>query len=217
MVLFKSLNEGELPQVLILLPLKGGILIPRAELQFPVSNLENLSSISEAMKGDRYIGVVQLREDLNEAKPDPVFRCGCVGRIHDLQENDEGQLMFSVCGICRFEIKQELPAYKACRRVLVSYDKYETDIVHEADFTFDRDRLISALKIYCKKLRIKPNWKELDRTSNERLVTMLMMICPFDAHEKQALLETVGYAAQSKLVTSLIEMDTFAHDSLMYH
>ena len=108
-MLFKSLNASVLPNILILLPLKGGILVPRSELQLPVSHIENLSPLTEAIKEDRYVGVVQLREDFEKVKPEPVFRCGCAGRILDLQENEDGVLMFTIQGICRFEIEQELP------------------------------------------------------------------------------------------------------------
>jgi Lon protease-like protein len=51
-----------------------------------------------------------------------------------------------------------------------------------------------------------PNARSFREISNERLVTMLMMICPFDSKEKQALLETAAYTKQSELITFLMEM-----------
>ena len=43
--------------------------------------------------------------------------------------------------------------------------------------------------------------------ADETLVTSLAMICPFDAREKQALLEVQNMSERSKLLTSLVEME----------
>lgn len=215
-------NYKDLPTTLPLMPLKGGILVPRSELQLPISDLGHLSSVSSAIREHRYIGVVQSKDEgVEEEEKLPLFHCGCVGQVIDIQENEEDKLILAIRGICRFEIERELPVEQNCRRAVVSYKKYEADIVHEADFSIDRYRLINALKAYCKKLKIKPNWKEISTISNERLITMLMMICPFDSNEKQALLETVSYIAQSQLITSIIEMESVSQNNLstsfVYH
>ncbi|GHS94563.1 ATP-dependent protease [Alphaproteobacteria bacterium] len=211
---------GSLPRVLPLIPLSRGILVPRSELHIPITDFAQLSSFIESIKGDSYVGVIQFRrENASEMMEDPLFGCGCTGRVLDIQENDENQLVFSLQGVCRFEIEQELPSEKNIRRALVSYEKFRADVVQEADFAFDRERLMFVLKPYFKKIHIHPDWQELSKTSNERLLTLLMMMCPFEASEKQALLETVGYEAQSKLVTSLVEMDAFQpeHQTAVFH
>lgn len=211
-------NVGELPTLLPIIPVNDVILFPRSELQIPISKMIDLSSISEALKGDRFVGIVQSSNE----KLDPfnsIFNCGCTGKVLDIQEIDDVGLILSIIGICRFEIKEELDFNQKYRNAIVSYEKYEADIVHEADFAFDRKRLISALKKYCKNLNIFPNWKEIEETSNEKLITMLMMICPFDLREKQTLLETVSYEEQSKIITSIIEMDNIPCNgcSSLYH
>jgi Lon protease-like protein len=113
----------------------------------------------------------------------------------------------------------ELPIENQSRRAIVSYDRYVNDIVCEADFSFDRDRLMIALRGYCKRRNINLDLKELASMSNERLITLLMMICPFDQNEKQALLETVGYVDQSTLITRLMEMNSVNNQvsSTLYH
>ncbi|MDR1597946.1 MAG: LON peptidase substrate-binding domain-containing protein [Holosporales bacterium] len=215
---FNTLNvqNKDLPKVLTLLPLHGVILMPRSELKLSISDFGNFLSITDALHSDNYMGLVQFRDDPN-APSDDVFRYGCAGRIWDIGESGDGQLVLVVRGVCRFEIVRELPPEGAKRAVEVSYDKYPTDIVHEADFSFDRQRLMRALKNYYQKLQFPPNWEELSEMSNERLITLLMMACPFDSRERQALLEMDRYVEQSQLVTSLIELDSFTRDSLSYH
>lgn len=238
------LGYENFPTVLHLIPFQCGILVPRSELRIPLFELNALSSITLAVKDQKYIGVVQTRDanviqnpetdDLNIADDDNenytkitlknsliggLYKCGCLGEILNIQEDEQGKMIVSIGGICRFDIVKELPIENSCRRALVSYDKYEMDIVQEADFSFDRKRLMHALRAYCKKLGIKPNWAELNSTSNEKLITMLMMICPFNTIEKQSLLETIGYTQQSNLITSLIEIDSVNRQSSshLYH
>lgn len=213
-------NHEELPSTVPLMALRGGILLPRSELQLPILDLRSLSAVSAAMREQRYLGVVQARFSEDELEGEEgLFRCGCLGQVVDIQDKDDEPLMLAIRGVCRFEVKEELPAEQNCRRATVVYEKYKTDLVREADFALDRYRLIAALKRYCKKLHMEPDWHELANISNERLVTMLMMICPFDSHEKQTLLETVSYAAQSRLMTSLIEMGALPLElgSPVYH
>jgi Lon protease-like protein len=209
-------NAGDLPKILPIMPLPGGILLPRSELQVPFSDVSNLSSVLGSSASNGTIGVVQSENRNGET----LFRCGCAGKTFDVQEVEDIGFVLSITGICRFEIESELEFDGKCRRALVSYKKYEADIVQEADFLLDRERLISVLRTYCKKLNIFPNWKEIEGISNERLVTMLMMICPFDSKEKQTLLETVGYTEQSRLITSMMEMDVASVAdvaSFLYH
>lgn len=206
----------DLPTTIPLMPLHCGILLPRAELQMPVTEVGNLSVISSALQSGRYIGVVQARG----TSDGDLFHSGCVGQVLDVQDNDEEErLILAIRGICRFDIREELPIEQNCRKAVVTYEKYAADIVQEADFPLDRYRLITALKKYCEKLHITPNWKEISNISNERLITMLMMICPFHSEEKQTLLETASYTEQSRLITSMIEMDSFSSDSVSpsYH
>lgn len=182
-----------------------------------VTDLEVLAALSEALKKDRLVGVVQVQSESEEGAHDTLYHCGCLARILELQESEKGILGFSVQGLCRFDIKKELPEIFACRKALVSYTKYERDTVHEADFLLDRKRLLAALRLYCDRRQLEPLWEPIETASNEKLMATLMMVCPFTATERQTLLETVGYTDQSNLVTSLMEMDALIPVSSVAH
>lgn len=205
------------PKVLPLLPTSDSILLPRSEIQLPVSDFHHLTTLAETIKKDRYVGVVQIRQTRPPSRCAPVFPCGCLGRILAVQDPEEGSMFFTVRGLCRFDIVQELPETFPCRKAVVSYDKYTRDLAQEADFTLDRTRLLEALRRYCTRFSLEPDWHELAEASNEKLLTMLMMVCPFSASEKQTLLETVSYAAQSELMTSFMEMNALQPVSEVMH
>jgi len=202
-------NCGRLPDHIPLLPLHGAVLLPRTQLPIPVFESDYLSIIAESIQSHHMVGVVQpILKDLNIEENLPLFQSGCVGKIVDINEIEENRLVITLSGVCRFDIVQELSSEEGYRRALVSYDRYNQDLVEEVDFSFDRSRLLKALEGYFKVMDITPNWQEIGRTSNEKLITALAMICPFEAREKQALLETPTLKEQSKMITTMIEIAT---------
>ena len=70
----------------------------------------------------------------------------------------------------------------------------------------DRNRLSAALGAYFNLHEISADWEAIDETPDERLVTSLSMICPFDPTEKQALLEAPTLADRAEMMISLVEM-----------
>ena len=50
------------------------------------------------------------------------------------------------------------------------------------------------------------DWDQLDDWEDERLVTTLSMICPFDVPEKQALLEANSLPDRTQLLIAILEM-----------
>jgi Lon protease-like protein len=171
------------------------------------------------VKGNNIFGVVQ--PNLNDTGETlKLFQAGCAGAIIDIDEIENNQLLVTVSGLCRFDIVEEFQNNKNYREARVSFDRYFLDGVEELDFSFDRSRLINALKPYFKALNVEPNWKEINRTSDEKLIFALTMICPLDALEKQVILETVTPKEQSRLIMTMIEMASFdkhQNSSVAYH
>lgn len=197
----------ELPTLIPLLPLHGAVLLPRSQLPIPIFEIDYLSMIAESIKSHHMIGVVQpILKNLNMEENLSLFKSGCLGRIIDINEAEESRLIITLSGISRFDIIEEVASEHGYRRALVSYDRYAQDLVDEVDFSFDRLRLLKALKGYFKIMDITPNWQEIDKTSNEKLITALAMVCPFEASEKQAILESPTLKEQSQIITTMIEM-----------
>ncbi len=209
-----------LPTLLPLLPLHGAVLLPRAQLPIPIFEADYLTMVAESLKTHHIIGVVQpMLKDMNIEDNIPLFRSGCAGKIADINEIEDGRLLVTLNGLCRFDIVQELPVENGHRKATVCYDRYTQDLVEEVDFSFDRPRLLKALETYFKSVDITPNWQEIGQTSNEKLITALAMVCPLEAREKQALLETPTLKEQSQMFITLIEMATLekADHSVVCH
>ena len=70
----------------------------------------------------------------------------------------------------------------------------------------DRARMLEVLKAYLAHEKIEANWKAIEDADDARLVASLAMMCPFQASEKQALLEAPDLAERARVVVALLEM-----------
>jgi Lon protease-like protein len=136
----------------------------------------------------------------------PVYRTGCVGRITAFSETDEGHYLLTLSGIARFDVCEELPLQNGYRRVRADWRPYAADLGEGDDAPIDRDRLLTMLKSYFKLHGLSADWDAVRQTPDERLVTSLAMICPFEPSEKQALLEAPTLAERAQVMTAIIEM-----------
>jgi Lon protease-like protein len=74
----------------------------------------------------------------------------------------------------------------------------------------DRQRLLKALHAYFAHQKISIDPAAVVEIPDDKLVTSLAMVCPFEAKEKQALLEAADLAERSRVMTALLELGAFA-------
>jgi uncharacterized protein len=92
------------------------------------------------------------------------------------------------------------------RRVDVSWERFAGDLDEPGPALFDRARLVEGLRTYFKIQGISANWDAIESTPDERLVTSLAMICPFEPSEKQALLVCGSLSERASMMIAIIEM-----------
>ena len=61
------------------------------------------------------------------------------------------------------------------------------------------------LKSYLKFKKLDSNWDYINSCSNFNLINQLSMICPFSAHEKQMLLESISIDERYILLVSILQ------------
>ena len=198
----------QLPRTLPIFPLPGVLLLPRGKLPLRIFEPRYLAMTDEAIAGDRLVGMIQPSDPaVSLAGAPPVYRTGCAGRITAFSETDEGHYLITLTGVARFDIREELPLHRGFRRVLADWSRYAADLDEDkGGAAVDRDRLLTTLKAYFKLHGLSVDWDAIRQTRDERLVTSLAMICPFEPSEKQALLEAPNLAERAKLMIAIIEM-----------
>ena len=198
-----------LPDELPLFPLNGVLLLPRGTLPLNVFEPRYLALFDAALAGNRMMGIVQPAADgvagLSAPDGTNLYRTGCIGRIRVFEETDDGRYMIELRGLCRFDITDELEQRDGYRRITPDYSRFVDDLKPVPDTPVERGRLLTSLKGYFELQNIAADWDSLVKTPDERLITTLAMVCPFDPAEKQVLLESENLAQQCKLLIGFIE------------
>jgi Lon protease-like protein len=210
----------QLPEIVPIFPLTGVLLLPRGKLPLNIFEPRYLAMTEDALSGNRMIGIIQPSDPLSRASVPPVYPIGCAGRITSFSETDDGRYLITLTGVCRFETARELPIVRGYRRVDVSWERFAADLEEPGPALFDRARLVEGLRTYFKIQGISANWDAIESTPDERLVTSLAMICPFEPSEKQALLECGSLSERASMMIAIIEMsvlDKRSGDTMARH
>ncbi len=195
-----------LPASLPIFPLGGVLLLPDGRLPLNIFEPRYLAMVEDALKSDRLIGMIQPSGPCRDGSPPPVFKTGCAGRIVSFNETDEGCYTITLAGVCRFDVGRELETSNGYRQVEPVWTPYETDMDESAATPLDRVRLTRLLHSYFTLHNLSADWETIEKTPNRRLITCLAMICPFDACEKQTLLEAPDPQTRAKVMMKLMEM-----------
>jgi Lon protease-like protein len=195
------INKFEtLPDNLPIFPLGGVLLLPRGVLPLNIFEPRYIAMVDEAMRSHRLIGMIQPRED------GALYKVGCAGRISSYHETSDGRYEIVLTGVCRFTISDELPQVDGYRRARIAWDDFKDDLEPIGCLDMDRGKLNALLKDYFEHNGLTCSWEAVEGASDEKLMTCLAMICPFEPHEKQALLEAPCCRERAKLFMTLLEM-----------
>lgn len=195
-----KLSFDELPAEMPIFPLAGVLLLPRGQLPLNIFEPRYLAMVDDAMRSNRLIGMIQPRDD------GTLHSVGCAGRIFSYHETPDGRFEIVLNGVCRFKIQQELAQKDGYRRIRADWSSFAHDMEPMGCLDLDREVFGEHLKAYFKQQDLSCSWSAVKDASDEKLITCLAMICPFDASEKQALLEAHCCKERAKLFMTLLEM-----------
>jgi len=199
-------NISDLAPVIPVFPLPSALLLPRSRLPLNIFEPRYLAMIDAAMDSYRLIGMVQPKDvSANLAGAPALADVGCVGRIVDYSETDDGRYQITLLGIARFQVAGERDAGTPYRQVAADYSPYTDDLSTALDPPIARDRLLVALKPYLKDRAMQTDWKSIEEAPSEALVNALAILCPFDPKEKQALLEAPTLKERADALIVLLE------------
>lgn len=197
------LNLSQFPTKLPILDLPGIILLPRGNLPIHLMEDKHKLLIEEALKTDRYVGVVQADK---QAEGKKLFRSGCLGKITTFSEGEEGDYFVILSGVCRFNLLDPQETSKPYFIHSVSYETFSFDIYEEKENEIEREKLLDLVKVYFSSSDLIANWDEIKMASNERLISSLTLLYPFEPQEKQALLESPTLIERTQMMTALLEI-----------
>jgi Lon protease-like protein len=196
----------DLPRILPIFPLSGALLLPQGKLPLNIFEPRYLAMVEDALAWGRILGMVQPSAPTSGPKEPPVFDTGCAGRISSFTETDDGRLMITLTGVCRFHIAEEVEGTRGFRRVAADWAPFAADLDEDPEIVLDRPRLLTVLKPFLKLQGMDLNWKAIEAASDLALTVSLAMACPFEPREKQALLESADPTGRAETLIALMEM-----------
>jgi Lon protease-like protein len=196
-----------LPDTLPIFPLSGVVLMPQARLPLNIFEPRYLAMVEDALGSGRMIGMIQPATSHNpiNATP-PVYRIGGAGRITSFTETDDGRFLIALTGMCRFAVAEELPQEFPWRRVRPDWSAFLDDLKPPPEINLDRAHLLQILQPYFREEGITLDRSVVENAPDDVLISSLVMICPLEPSEKQALLEAADLPARAQLLTALLEM-----------
>ena len=204
------MSDGEalepLPAAVPVFPLTGAVLLPRGVLPLNIFEPRYLAMVRDAMAAtgaaNRIIGMIQPKAAGDQP---PLYKVGCLGRITDCRETDDGRILLALVGISRFRVAAELDRDTPYRQVMTDYHGYADDR-HDEDAldAASRASLEEALRPYLDARGLAADWEAVQSADDEGLVTALAGALPFDPPEKQALLEAPTLADRAQTLSALM-------------
>lgn len=203
-------KKDSLPATIPVFPLNNVLLLPDGDLPLNIFEKRYLDMIDDALRTHRIIGMTQPcnnPEKCGDKSYNQLYKTGCAGRITSFSETDDGRYLINLTGLCRFDIENELDTMKGYRQFKVDWTGFPQDLESQDAFFKNREAVMSCLKQYFEKQGMICDWDLVEDTADQRLITLLSMICPFSAEEKQMLLEAKNPCARADLLFSLLEME----------
>jgi len=202
---------ADLPRHLPVFPLTGVLLLPGGRLPLNIFEPRYLAMTRHALAHGQMIGMIQPQDGAGDMGDPPLYRTGCMGRIVEFRETDDGRYLITLAGTARFDVTAEAPRDTLFRLVVADWRRYAHDL-EDAEPELERDRLTAALQPYFRRHGIKADFKTIAAAPAGHLVTSLAMLCPFAPREKQALLEAETPTERGRMLITLIEMSAIAGD-----
>lgn len=200
--------KDTLPDILPIFPLNGVLLLPCGHLPLNIFEPRYIAMVDDALRSNRLIGMVQPKNINHETGPDDIdiFTTGCAGKITEFSETTDGRYLITLTGICRFNIKEELPLQNGYRKIRPHWTPFISDLEPAGHVDMDRNRLKMLLKEYFSIQELSCDWDMIEDIADDKLISCLSMICPFEPREKQALLEAPCCQERIRLFLTMLEI-----------
>lgn len=197
----------DLPEIIPIFPLPGALLLPRARLPLHLFEPRYLTMLEDALKTpERLVGMVQPNRVPGRNDGNGLHTIGCVGRVTQFSETEDGRYLITLSGVSRFRLLEEVEGFTPYRRAKVSWTGFERDKGPcETDDSFNRDRFMTLLSRYFAVHELQTDWESLKEADDELLINSLSMLLGFEPEDKQALLEAPSLSTRRETLVTLIE------------
>ena len=200
-------KDFKFPNKIPIFPLSNFIIFPNTTVPLNIFEPRYIQMVDDCMKGNGLIGIVQPKKTGDLKKPN-LYEVGCIGKITNFNETEDGRYLIVLNGICRYKIVNELANDKLYRECKINFDNYINDLKenNKEEIKFaDLKLIFGDLKNLFKKQGYLINWKDLEKQTLYQTINTLSMVSPFSLEEKQILLETSTLVERKKKLEEILK------------
>lgn len=203
-----TLPFDKLPVSLLLFPMPHAVVMAGCQLPLNIFEPRYLNMVFDALAEQRLIGMVQPEITASDEKTLALYKTGTAGRITFFNETNDNRLMVVLTGICRFDIKEEVPTTRGYRRVLVDWSRFRGDTEEDSVSDMERGHFLQQLRSYCEYKRLDIEWPVLEHVSMVDLINRLTCVLPLEVAERQLLIEAVTLPERLEILSMLLHCET---------
>jgi Lon protease-like protein len=191
-------GADSLPSTIPIFPLDDVMVFPNILRPLHIFEPRYRTMIADALKGDRVIGMIQLRpgyEANYEGRP-PVFPVGCAGVIEHVEQLPDGRYNVVLRGLVKFRILSEdssLP-YRLARVEAILEEAGDQERVALGK---QRERLVALLP--------PGSERPPQAVSDEDVINTLAQHLPIGPRQRQELLESNGPLSRSAALITMLQ------------
>ena len=205
------MNNEDLPNQIPVFPLSNFIIFPKATVPLNIFEPRYIDMINDSMKSNKFIGMIQPKNSVNNKNVLELHEIGCLGKITSFKETEDGRYLIELKGIIRFKNIEELNTKKKYRILDVNYEDFFQDLKSEKEnlkFS-DLELIFKDLKSLFEKRGFIINWKALEKQSLDETINALAMASPFSLEEKQVLLEAKNLDTRKNKIAEILSTYTY--------
>jgi len=202
----------QLPKKISIFPLSNFIIFPKTTVPLNIFEPRYIDMINDSMKSNKLIGIIQPKKVSEDLDAPILHNIGCLGKIINFKETDNGRYLIELTGLVRFEIIKEIRTSKKYREFEVEFKRFNNDLEYKKEklkFS-DLELIFNGLKILFEKRGFIINWEELEKQSLDETINALAMTSPFSLEEKQILLEAENLSMRKNKIAQILS--TYTHD-----
>ena len=155
--------------------------------------------INYSLARERLIGMIQTNGN------NKLYKIGCLGKIHNFNETNDGRYLISLQGINCFKVNKELEKKYSFRLV----DAELIPAIEDSN-NFDNEKkkhLLNKYRNYIKIKKINLSLEEIENIDLSQIIKFVAMVSPFKNEDKQVLLETLNLDEFYDKLISIIELE----------
>ena len=199
------MNINNLPKKISVFPLSDVVFFPKTVLPLNIFEKRYIQLVNDCMKEQRLFGMIQPKKT---SSTQDVYEVGCLGKIINFNETNDGRFIINLSGIIRFRIIKELDSSKLYRKFSVDYSDFLQDLKIEKNNTkYNKKDFLKKIEFFFKKKNYLININELEKYNFEQLINTLCMISPISVVEKQKLIETTSSEEKIQLLDNIINFN----------